>query len=269
MTGTAAAPVRPRARRVRPPSVPADEPLPLYHRIYLLLRQVVTESAWPADQALPGEHDLASRYGVSRITIRRAMQQLESERLVERRRGSGTFVQRPRGGKRREQLRNLIENLLEMGEQTDVRLLEFAYLPASPQVAASLEVRPGTVVQKSVRVRSAAGVPFSHLVCWVPDDIGRRYGPDALAARPLLRLLEEAGSPPAAASQVISAQLADSLVAPLLGVQPGSALIRVTRQVRDAAGRVIEVVEALYRPDMYEYQFDMVRERGRWGPART
>ncbi len=237
--------------------------------MYLLLRQMVTENPWPPGQALPGEHELASRHGVSRITIRRAMQQLEDERLIERRRGSGTFVQRPRGGKRREQLRDLIENLLEMGEQTDVRLLEFAYCPAPPPAATALEVQPGTVVQKSVRVRSSGGVPFSYLTCWVPDDIGRHYGPDELASRPLLRLLEEAGSPPAAASQVISAQLADSLVAPLLGVQPGSALIRVTRQVRDAAGRVIEVVEALYRPDMYEYQFDMVHERGRWEPARA
>jgi GntR family transcriptional regulator len=73
--------------------------------------------------------------------------------------------------------------------------------------------------------------------------------------------------PAAAASQVISAQLADSLVAPLLQVQPGSALIWVSRQVRDQTGRVIETIEALYRPDLYEYQIDLVRRSGRWGPA--
>ncbi len=243
-------------------------PLPLYHRVYLLLRQRIVAGDWPAGTPMPGEHEMAAQHRVSRITIRRALERLEQEGLVSRRRGAGTFA-RPAAPARRENLRGLLENLLAMGLRTEVRLLDFAYLPAPPAIAAALEIPPGTLAQKSVRLRAVPGqaAPFSHLTAWVPESLGRRYGPRDLAARPLLRLLEEAGGPAASAEQVISARLADHDVAPLLGVEPGSALLWVRRQVRDAEGRVIEAIEALYRPEMYEYSIAMVRDADRWTPA--
>jgi GntR family transcriptional regulator len=241
--------------------------MPLYHRVYLLLRQSILEGEWGPDMAMPGEHDLANRHGVSRITIRRAMEQLESEQLVLRRRGAGTFAQRPKPEKRRENLRGLMENLLNMGLRTEAVVLEMDYVPAPAAIAAALGVAQGALVQKSVRLRSTAGVAFSHLTAWVPEEIGRRFQASDLAARPLLMLLEEAGVPAASADQVISAQLADSTVGPLLGVAVGSALICGRRIVRDGTGRVIEVIESLYRPDMYEYHLAMVRAGGSWDVA--
>ncbi|MBN8899033.1 MAG: UTRA domain-containing protein, partial [Rhodospirillales bacterium] len=123
-------------------------------------------------------------------------------------------------------------------------------------------------VQRSVRIRSVKGTPFSHLTAWVPQEVGHSFRAQDLASRPLLHLLEEAGANPVRAEQVISARLADATVAPLLRVEVGSALLWVRRQVRDASGRVIEVIEALYRPDMYEYQIAMVREDGVWDVQR-
>ncbi len=240
------------------------DPLPLHHRVYLLLRQKVGDGAWPAQQPMPGEHELAESYGVSRITVRRALKRLEAEGLVRRRRGAGTFASPPHLPKRRENLRGLIENLLAMGLRTEARLLDFAYVPAPGEVAAALAVPPGTIVQKSVRLRALDGVPFSHLTAWVPQDIGRSYRAQDLQARPLLQLLEEAGARPTEADQTISARLADGEVARLLGVAAGSALLWVRRRVRDRAGRVIEAIEALYRPEIYEYQFGMVRGSGVW-----
>ncbi len=240
------------------------EPLPLYHRIYLLLRQGIVEGEWPPDSPMPGEHEISDAHGVSRITVRRALQQLEQEGLVLRRRGAGTFAQRPKLPKRRENLRGLFQNLLAMGAHTEVKLLEFGYVSASASVAAALRVPQGTTVQKSVRLRSAGGVAFSYLTAWVPEAIGRHYTAEDLAAAPLLRLLEEAGSPPVRAEQVISAKLADSVVAPLLGVEAGNAMLWVRRQVFDDSGQVIEAIEALYRPEMYEYQIGLVREGGLW-----
>ena len=246
----------------------SSDPMPLYHRVYLLLRQRIAEGGWPADTPMPGEHELAEAHGVSRITIRRALQRLEHEGLVRRRRGSGTYAASPKLPKRRENLRGLIENLLAMGLRTDVQLLDFAYVAAPAAVAAALQVKPGTIVQKSVRLRSSEGVPFSHLTAWVPEEIGRQFGSRDLATRPLLHLLEEAGAPAAEAEQVISAKLADSTIAALLGVEAGSALLWVRRQVRDRSKRVIEAIEALYRPELYEYQIAMVRERGLWDVKR-
>ena len=244
------------------------EPLPLYHRVYLLLRQQIQDGSWPEAVAMPGEHELATTHRVSRITVRRALDRLEREGLVSRRRGAGTYAHLSREpAKQRENLRGLIENLLAMGLRTSVDLIDFSYVPAPPDIAAMLAVPTGSVVQRSVRVRSAGGVPFSHLTAWVPEAIGRQYQRTDLQARPLLQLLESAGAPAVRAEQVISARLADSGVAPLLQVEPGSALLWVRRQVWDARNVVVEVIEALYRPDQYEYQIGLNRMGGVWSTA--
>ncbi|MDE2334296.1 MAG: GntR family transcriptional regulator [Rhodospirillales bacterium] len=249
--------------------IAAADPIPLYHRVYLLLRQQIVEGVWSPEVLMPGEHELAETNGVSRITIRRALQRLEQEKLVLRRRGAGTHARPPAPPKRRENLRGLMENLLAMGLRTKVQLISFDYVAAPPEVAAWLEAPLGAVVQKSVRVRSVKGVPFSHLTTWVPEEIGRRLRAEDLASRPLLQLLEEIGAQPAQAEQVISARLADAQVARALQVDVGCALLWVRRQVRDPSRRVIEAIEALYRPDMYEYQIAMVREDGMWGVDRA
>jgi GntR family transcriptional regulator len=242
----------------------ARDPLPLYHRVYLLLRQQIAEGAWTSETAMPGEHELAEMHGVSRITVRRALQRLEQEGRVLRRRGAGTFAQPPPPAKRQENLGGLLEDLLAMGLRTKVRLLSFEYVAAPPEVAAALELPAGSIVQKSVRVRSARGTPFSYLTAWVPEAIGRHFRAEDLAARPLLHLLDEAGAAAVRAEQVISARLADATVATQLRVEIGSALLWVRRQVRDGSGRVIESIEVLYRPDLYEYRIAMDRSGGVW-----
>ena len=235
-------------------------PLPLYHQVYVVLRQQIAEGFFARDRPMPGEHELAQSFAVSRITIRRALDKLESDRMVSRRRGSGTFaLAPPESAPVRANLRGLLENLLVMGLKTEVRLIEFAYVPASPAVAARLMLPAGAVVQKAIRLRSHRKVPFSHLTTWVPEDIGRSYHQRDLAEKPLLTLLERAGVVVTTAEQTITAKLADTVVAPLLEVEIGTALLAVQRVVHDGKGRPIELIQALYRPDQYEYEMTMSR----------
>ena len=77
--------------------------------------------------------------------------------------------------------------------------------------------------------------------------------------RPLLALLEGAGYAVSRADQVISAKVADTVVAQALEMEVGAALLYVRRQVRDPADRVIEYIQALYRPELYEYHMGMRR----------
>ena len=242
-------------------------PVPLYHRVYLLLRQQILEGAWPRDEAMPGEHELAARHNVSRITVRNALQRLADEGLVSRRRGSGTFVQPQSTERRRDDLRGLMESLHVMGQRTKVRLLSFDYVDAPPEVARMLDLPVGGTVQKSVRVRLSNNTPFSYLTAWVPEDVGLRYTRHDLANRALLTLLEASGFAPARAEQVISAKLADDQVASLLRIAPGSALIWTRRRVWDADNRLIEAIDALYRPDIYDYQISMVRQGAEWSQS--
>ncbi len=244
----------------------AGLPLPLYHRVYLVLRQQVEEGRFDPAVKMPGEHEFAADFRVSRITVRRALEMLERDGLIRRKRGAGTYARAPgAAAPQRDNLRGLLENLLTMGLRTQVRLLEFDYVPATAEVAGLLGVVPGASVLRAVRVRSTEGVPFSHLTTWVPEDVGRRFGRDDMAEKPLLALLEQ-HERIARAEQTISAILADATVAPRLQVEIGAALLWVRRQVFNAEGRVIEAIDSLYRPDLYAYQIGLVRDGGLWSP---
>jgi len=238
----------------------SDSPLPLYHKVYLLLKQRLLADGFAPDTAMPGENALAAEYGVSRLTIRRSLDALEAEGLVERRQGRGTFAALPAplsAPQRSTDIDALMEHLARMGMHTQVRLLELGTTPAASQVAAHLEIAPGTPVQRSVRVRSHQGLPFSHLTTFVPDDIGQRIRRKDLGSKPLLAIFRDLGVRVAGAEQSISAVLAEPGVAELLDVPVGAALLSLHRLVRDESGRPVEWLHAQYRPDRYEYRMNM------------
>lgn len=264
----------PRAAGRRParPLAEGHLPTPLYHQIYVLLREQIVGGAYPARAVLPTEHELMRRFHVSRITAKRALDELAAEGLVERSRGRGTRVVEalkpaPVSGN----ISGLLENLLMVGLKTKVEIVDFGYVPAAPEIARALGVPHGTEVQRSVRLRSRAGVPFSFTTSYVPAEIGRTYNRKDLARQPLLALLEKAGILIGSADQTISATLADTVVAPRLGVRVGSPLISVTRTVADQDGRPVEHINILYRPDRYQYRMKLARVQGAatklWSPA--
>lgn len=233
---------------------------PLHHQVYVVLRQQISDGQYEAGKPLPSEHKLEKLFNVSRITIRRALDRLASEGLVLRQHGRGNFPQPAIApAPTYTNLRGMLENLLAMGLKTKVDLIEFDYVTASPEVCAHLELAPGAVVQRVVRVRKHKDTPFSFLTTYVPEAVGRSYGPDDMLERPLLSLFEKAGITVARADQTITAKLADTRVAPLLGVEIGAALLGIRRVVRDQEDTPIELLEALYRPDIYEYQMSMTR----------
>lgn len=241
-------------------------------RLYLLLHDRISSGRLPAGARLPGEPSLATEHGVSRVTVRRALDRLASEGLVLRRAGAGTFVQR-RGGPRPvvADLPNVLSGLIEMGRATGVRLLSFEYGTPPAAIAEALRLGPGERVQRSVRVRLIDGAPFSFLTTHVPERIGLTYSEGDLAATPLLELMERSGVVAARASQAVSATLAGPEAADALGLDLGAPLIELTRVVHDPSGRGVEHLHALYRPDRYAFRMDLVRTGGagerRWTPA--
>jgi GntR family transcriptional regulator len=240
-------------------------PLPKYHRIYLVLREQLQEGRFAA--GLPGELALMQQFGVARVTVRRALEQLAAEGLIAREPGRGT---RPIGPLERRvlgaandpmrtQLTGLLENLVSMGLRTSVKVLYVDTVSASEAVATSLAVSPGAPVQKAVRVRSTREGPLSHITTYVPADVARRFGRRELQRKPILLLLEESGVKVGRAVQNISARLADAEVAGHLGLPVGSALLAVRRLIYDEQERPVQWLHGLYRPDRYEYEMQLSR----------
>jgi len=249
----------------------ASMPLPKYHQIYLLLREQLQDGRFT--QGLPGEFALMKQFGVARVTVRRALQELAQEGLIRREPGRGTRallhdpVEAPRRASRtapaapaqKAQLSGLLENLVSMGLRTSVKVLSVDTVPASDDVADKLGLPLGALVQKAQRVRSTREGPLSHITTWVPDTIARQFNKRDLAKKPILMLLEASGVEVGRAEQVISARLADAAIAQHLDVAVGSALLAVHRLIYDAQERPVQWLHGLYRPDRYEYQMQLSR----------
>jgi GntR family transcriptional regulator len=229
-------------------------------QVYLVLRDRIISGAMGFGARLLNENDLALEHGVSRVTVRRALSELESEHLIERRRRAGTrVVYRARSVRVNADISGVLANLADMGRRTKVQLLSFAYVPANGLAAEALGAGDRELLQRSVRVRSVDGLPFSYLLAHVPERIGVTFNGKELAARPLLELLERSGVKVERATQRISAGLAAPDVAQALEVKTGSPLIELVRTVYDRLGRGVEHLHALYRPDRYSFEFDLVR----------
>jgi GntR family transcriptional regulator len=238
-------------------------PLPKYHRIYLVLREQLHEGRFAT--GLPGELALMQQFGVARVTVRRALEQLADEGLILRQPGRGTRpVEHGRGGgaandPMRTQLTGLLENLVSMGLRTSVKVLDVQTVTASQAVARALALAPGAPVQKAVRVRSTRDGPLSHITTYVPADVARQFGRRELARKPILLLLEEAGVKVGRATQSISARLADAETARHLDLAVGSAVLAVRRLIYDEQERPVQWLHGLYRPDRYEYEMQLSR----------
>lgn len=240
-----------------------DTAAPLYEQVYTTLRDAIYRGDLGEGATMPSETQLIRMMGVSRITVRRAIDELVARGLVVRAQGRNTRVRKNIGVEPiTANVEELLENNLAMGFRTRANVVEFDTVPAPPDVATALEVERGAQVQMSVRVRSfEAQQPFSHLTTYLPPEVGKHITRQDLNEQPILVLLERIGVHVTHAEQTISAEAAVPGVAALLHVQVGSALLKIERRVMGDSGRPIEFIRALYRPDLYRYQMRLERVR--------
>jgi len=242
-----------------------DNPTPRYYKIYRLLKQAIENGQYDHQEAMPGENVLAETYQVSRLTIRRSLDLLQSEGLVERRQGSGTFplarnvATQPLSA----DINKLVAHLNKMGSGTQVRLLSFEYETASQMAAHQLELPASSKVQKAIRVRYHDDKPFSYLITYVPEDIGRSYTKDDMTQQPLQALLKGLGIKLGSAEQAFTATAADAHHADALDVGISSPLLCIKRLTRDTQGRPIEYLIAVYNPERFEYRMALSNKRSK------
>lgn len=240
-------------------------------RVYLLLRDEIINGGF--GDMLPSEQRLSERFTVSRVTIRRALEALAADGLIEKRAGSGSVITRAHPGAVTfaADFATLVPQLVEMGRLTTARLLSFSYGAAPDPVARALGLTDGARVQTAVRVRLVEERPFSHLTTHVPESIAAGYDEADLATAPLFHLLERSGVRIDEAHQSVTATLAAPDVAEALGVSVGSPLLSLRRVVRDSDGRGVEHLSALYRPDVFRLEMTLNRvgtgDARHWAPV--
>jgi GntR family transcriptional regulator len=249
--------------RITKPVMAVDENLavPLYHQVYLVLRENIRNGVYGGGP-VPTEAELCISFGVSRITIKRAMHELSKDGLIVRQRGRGTFVaessRMPQA--KRDSLDDLLRNVMAIGAATEMQRLDGGLMPASPEVAAKLACETGVMIFATNQIRRSRGQPIALIRAYVPRDVAEQLPERDTSAQPMLAQLQQAGIAVARADQAITATIADPATAAALSVDVGSPIIRLTRLVFDDHNRPVEWLTALYRADRYEYRTTMIRE---------
>lgn len=235
---------------------PSDrDVIPLYHRVYVILLQKITDGSYPPGVSIPSEDDLAETFGVSRVTVRKAMDRLEREGRVLRQRGRGTFPQKS-PAEAEKPTSQVLKNQLSLASKTKVELLDYSFVRPPPNLARLFGVSEDGELLRIVRVRSDARSPISHTVCYLPSDLAPLVPRSAVSSLPVSATLADAGIKLADFEERITAVLADAELSPHLDVEIGTPLVAMSRQVSDESGRVIELLQARYRPDRYEYRVE-------------
>jgi len=232
----------------------------LYKQIHLTIRSRILNGEYPDQSVLPGEIELSRQFGVSRITAKRALNELAAEGLCSRKRGFGSLVTfNPSTGPLQANAQGLMDFVAKVNQKTEGVMLELDYLPASSEIAEIMQIATGTEIQRTVKIRYFDGKLFSYLTTCIPADIGKLLNSDDLGNVAALTLLEQQGIKIAHAEQTITSTLADTTVAEALDINPGAPLLRVTRIVFDSSMRVVEYIIGLYRPDRFEYRMLLSR----------
>jgi DNA-binding GntR family transcriptional regulator len=206
--------------------------------------------------ALPGELDLAREYGTSRVTVRRALDQLRREGLVTSRRGSGWFAA---GDLLRQPLGRVttVEAAVEAaGARPGRRVTGFGFVAAPAFVADALRLDPGGEVLRVERVNLADDEPFALVTVWVRADVGADVSRADIERTTFYDLLPLRGVELESVHQTITAEVAEPDVATALACAPGDPLLLVRRVTSDASGEPTLYSEHRYPADRTSFEIE-------------
>jgi DNA-binding GntR family transcriptional regulator len=232
-----------------------SSPTPLYFQLAQAIEGAITGGSLPAGSRLENEVLLAQRYGLSRPTVRRAVQELVDKGLLVRKRGVGTQVIQPHV-RRPVELTSLYDDLARGGEAPSTEVLSIERVPAPAEVAAELDLATGDEVVVLRRLRLTRGEPLALLTNYLPG----RFTPTLadLAERGLYQYLRAQGVHLRVAHQRIGARLARADEARLLEEPPRSALLTMRRTAYDDQGAAVEHGRHVYRASRYDFETTLV-----------
>jgi GntR family transcriptional regulator len=234
----------------------AEPGAPKYEVLRAALARELKEMA--VNDALPSERDLMSAYGVSRMTVRKALDQLVDDGLIYRVQGSGTYVAPPETITKSLRLTSFSEDIRARHMVPGSRLLSSETTRAD--VAQALSLVPGTPVLHLERLRTADGSPMCLENVWLPADLASDLA--AGVGDSLYQTLLERGVQPHSADQHIRATVVAEREADLLGVPAYSPALLVTRVTFERGGKPIERAVSLYRADRYDFRMTVTRGGG-------
>jgi GntR family transcriptional regulator len=240
----------------------SDASQPLYHRVYRQIAQEIDAGALQPGARLPSERWFCDELGVSRATVRRAIEELVADGLVEAR-GRGSFVT----GDALVEPPNTLMSLSELGRSrgldASARVLGFTVRAATIDEADAFGIAPGAELVELHRLRMLDGLPIALDENRVP----LRIVPDAtdldFGTASLYEAIERHGNRLVRADYELESRVVNAAQAELLGVEPGAPVLYATTVAIGDDGRILDLGQTVYRADRYRFQATLMRRSHR------
>lgn len=233
-----------------------SSPVPLYYQVARRLTDLIESGQLSPGTRLENEITLADQLGLSRPTMRQAIQHLVDQGLLVRKRGVGTQVVHSRV-RRQIELTSLYDDLHRARRKPRTKVLSFTTIAAPDAVALALHVPPGTEVIAIERLRYADDEPLAIMHNFLPIGL-MHITAEQLAHRGLYQLMREAGVQMRIADQAIGARKATAAEARLLEESRGAPLLTMTRTAYDPSGRAVEYGSHVYRSALYSFELTLM-----------
>jgi len=245
-----------------PPDTMAFAATPRHERVSSWIRDQIESGSLLENDKLPSENQLGQRFGVSRITIRRALQTLENEGLISRRQGLGSFVADQRLHQGLDHLSDFVEDMHAAGLEAESIVLEEGPEKAGARVARALGLEEGTSVYRIDRLRKGNGETLAYDRTWIPMFYAHLLQDQDLEATTIYRVLEEKhGICVCKGTFRIEAINAPNDVAQHLDVPWGRALLLMERTTFSEAEKQVYFQQRFYRSDKVAYEVELHRSK--------
>lgn len=234
---------------------------PKYAQLVRQLEQLIQEIAGREDTCLPSERELCEKYAVSRITVRRALSELEETGQIYRVQGKGAFVRNQKLPTQLSALTSMTEDMRELNIVCGSRILALETVPAGTKVAKKLQIEENTPVVMLKRLRLAGDSPLAIETCYLHPSVGPtvcQYIADDVSLYAILR--EKCGVCPVYAEQSLEIGLLQPWEQRMLGENAPMYAMFTTRQAFDAEHVPVEYAEGKYRGDRYSYHISMTSQ---------
>lgn len=234
---------------------------PRHEQISDWIRERIDSGAFVPNYQLQSEKQICEQFGVSRITVRRALQTLESEELIYRRQGLGAFVADKRVPQGMVRLTSFVEDMEQAGLIARSLIISYEQVPCPDSVATRLEIEPGKKVCRLERLRLGDGEPIAFDRTWLPIFYGQLLDGHNLKEDTIYRILEEEYQIDVLRGHYrLDAVNADQLLADQLKIKEGVALFLIERTSMTTGNKPVYFQRRYYRTDRVSYEIELQRD---------
>ncbi len=242
-------------------SLSPDSDIPLYSQLVSIVKRNISAGTLNTGDLLPSEAELCKTFEISRSTVRQAIGALESEGLVVRKQGRGTFVAEPKVRRKTENVYSFTSEMYAWGKVPSSTLLDFAEIPASPDIIKVFNLEGNdTPIYRFSRIRNVDEEPLILETSFYPKFIYPNLTKDLLRTHSFYSLLYEVGIVPHMAIDSYEAVLLRREEAELLNCKQGACAFSVERKTSTAEGMVYEFTQGLIRADRVRLELLLQRD---------